>query len=194
MGFAPNPHYQVCTLAACKPIIRRCAKMGDYVIGTGSKKRQRNGYLVFWMRIEEEISLDQYWHDARFKQKKPMMNGSLKVCFGDNIYHKDQSGKYCQEYSFHSNRDGSTHEQNLKDDTGTTDRMLLSKDFAYFGGGGPMIPLSLNQYVHTGRNHLRFSDADAETMVNWLRQQAGVGYVSEPTEWHYVRRRRRLGR
>ena len=45
LGFAPNPFYGVCTLAACKPRIRGHAKIGDYVIGTGSKRKNINGRL-----------------------------------------------------------------------------------------------------------------------------------------------------
>ena len=36
-GAAPNPFWQTCTLAICKPAIRRTSRIGDWVIGTGSK-------------------------------------------------------------------------------------------------------------------------------------------------------------
>jgi hypothetical protein len=35
-GAAPNPFWGLCTLAICKPSIRRVAKEGDWVVGTGS--------------------------------------------------------------------------------------------------------------------------------------------------------------
>ena len=38
-GFAPNPFFSTCTLATCKPKIRRTASVGDWIIGTGSKKK-----------------------------------------------------------------------------------------------------------------------------------------------------------
>ena len=31
-GNAPNPDFNICTLAICKPVIRRCAKVGDIVL------------------------------------------------------------------------------------------------------------------------------------------------------------------
>ena len=67
-GFAPNPFYDFCTLATCKPDIRERATVGDWVIGTGSgaKEKQRNGYLVFAMRVTETMSFDEYWKDIRF--------------------------------------------------------------------------------------------------------------------------------
>ncbi|MBC6697349.1 Nmad2 family putative nucleotide modification protein [Hymenobacter puniceus] len=36
-GDAPNPYGGVCTLAVCKPAIRRTAQIGDWILGTGSK-------------------------------------------------------------------------------------------------------------------------------------------------------------
>jgi hypothetical protein len=32
-GFSPNPFHGYCTLACCKPTIRRTAKEGDWVVG-----------------------------------------------------------------------------------------------------------------------------------------------------------------
>jgi hypothetical protein len=37
-GAAPNPYWEVCTLVICKPVIRRTARAGDSIVGTGSKK------------------------------------------------------------------------------------------------------------------------------------------------------------
>ena len=38
-GLAPNPFGQYCTVAVCKPDIRKSKnlKIGDWIIGTGSK-------------------------------------------------------------------------------------------------------------------------------------------------------------
>ncbi len=48
-GFAPNPFYGYCTLATCKPDIRRGAEVGDWVVGSGSNDRsiRRGGHLVY---------------------------------------------------------------------------------------------------------------------------------------------------
>ncbi len=32
-GFAPNPFHGWCTLACCKPAIRRKARPGDWIVG-----------------------------------------------------------------------------------------------------------------------------------------------------------------
>jgi hypothetical protein len=36
-GAVPNPYWDVCTLVICKSAIRRTAKEGDWIVGTGSK-------------------------------------------------------------------------------------------------------------------------------------------------------------
>jgi len=87
-GFAPNPFFNFCTLATCKPEIRRRAQVNDWVVGTGSKARKRGDRLVFAMRVSEAMTFNQYWADARFKSKRPYLLGSKKVAFGDNIYFK----------------------------------------------------------------------------------------------------------
>lgn len=32
-GFAPNPFHGWCTLAGCKPVIRRTARIDDWIVG-----------------------------------------------------------------------------------------------------------------------------------------------------------------
>jgi len=89
LGFAPNPFHGVCTLACCKPQIRKAAKVGDYVLGTGAVKPKLRGHLTFWMRVDEVVTFDQYWQDRRFRRKKPRMSGTTALRYGDNIYHRD---------------------------------------------------------------------------------------------------------
>lgn len=36
-GFAPNPFHGYCTLATCKPGIRKSAAMGDWVVGMAAQ-------------------------------------------------------------------------------------------------------------------------------------------------------------
>ena len=87
-GFAPNPFYGFCTLATSKRRIRKTATVGDWVIGTGAKANQRDGYLVYAMRVAETMSFNEYWNDSRFLKKRPDMHSSKMKAYGDNIYHK----------------------------------------------------------------------------------------------------------
>ena len=133
-GFAPNPFHGFCTLATCKPRIRKAAKVGDWVMGIGgSTLGGVKGKCIFLMKISEKIGFQNYWDDQRFSLKKPLRNGSRVQMLGDNIYHKSGDGSWIQEDSHHSNPDGSPNTINVKRDTGRNDRVLISNCFIYFG-------------------------------------------------------------
>jgi len=68
-GFAPNPFSGSCTLATCKPEIRRMASVGDWVVGTGSATQNRRGSLVYAMKVAEAMSFNSFWDDPRFENK-----------------------------------------------------------------------------------------------------------------------------
>src|SRR5947208_15629475 len=62
-GAAPNPFGGMCSLAICKPGIRRVAKKDDWVAGLGSKNAPCGNlsvHLVYAMRVEEVLSLREY--------------------------------------------------------------------------------------------------------------------------------------
>src|SRR6266700_5669594 len=131
-GFAPNPVFGVCTLATCKPRIRVVAQIGDWVVGTGSKSRNREKHIVYAMRVTDAMTFTQYWNAPQFQRKKPNLRGSKKQAFGDNIYSRDRvTGRWCQADSHHSLKDGSPNALNVSADTGT-DRVLYSEDFIYW--------------------------------------------------------------
>src|SRR5438034_11308809 len=106
-GFAPNPFFGFCTLATCKPMIRKTAQVGYLIIGTGSKTCGMVGVLVYVMKVAETVTYDQYWEDPRFRVKRPNLRGSLKQAYGDNIYHRNpETCGWIQENSHHSLPDG----------------------------------------------------------------------------------------
>jgi Nucleotide modification associated domain 2 len=184
-GFAPNPFYGTCTLATCKPAIRKRAEVGDWVLGTGSAQRDFAGRAIFLMKVGEIICFDDYWDAPSFDRKRPVMNGSLKQRFGDNIYHHNEVGAWLQEDSRHS-QDGSVNDHNLVRDTATTDRVLMGTDFIYWGDTAPSIPKSLMNFVisHPGYAN-RFADADIDALVNWAYGLGARGQVGDPLEWRW---------
>jgi hypothetical protein len=141
-GFAPNPFHGCCSLATCKPDIRRSADLGDWVMGVGGSRLKATGRCIYLMEVTEVTTLDQYWNDERFLVKRPLRNGSSVMMVGDNIYHRT-GGKvhWIQEDSHHSNPDGSANETNVKTDT-RSERVLLSRRFYYFGSAAPEIDLA----------------------------------------------------
>lgn len=187
-GFAPNPFYGFCTLATCKPDIRRTAEVGDWIIGTGSRSKGREGHLVYAMRVSETMTFDQYWGDARFAWKRPSLHGSLKQAFGDNIYHHEADGGWSQENSHHSMHDGSPNPENVQQDT-RTDRVLISDHFVYWGGEGPEIRAEFRDWngvdVSLGRQGHRcnFPEELVAQLVAWLEAMGMVGYTGRPTDW-----------
>ena len=81
-GFAPNPFYGYCTLATCKPEIRKVADVGDWDLGTGSKSHGSAPHAVFAMLVTETLTFNGYWSDPRFRSKRPNLRGSKKQAFG----------------------------------------------------------------------------------------------------------------
>ena len=65
-GFAPNPFYGICSLATCKPRIRCAANVGDWIVGTGSKKRGRQNFFVYVMRVTDSYTYNEYWNHLGF--------------------------------------------------------------------------------------------------------------------------------
>src|SRR6266567_355065 len=62
-GAAPNPFWGLCTLAICKPIIRRVANIGDWIVGTGSVNspiRDISGKVVYAMRVTQKKTMGEY--------------------------------------------------------------------------------------------------------------------------------------
>jgi hypothetical protein len=188
-GFAPNPFYGWCTLATCKPEIRRTAQVGDWIVGTGSKQRQRDGHLVYAMHVGEVLTLDQYWTEPRFVRKRPNLAGSTKQAFGDNIYHRTSSNEpWQQENSHHSFHDGSPNPSNVTSDT-RTDRVLASTEFVYWGGTGPRIPKKFRLWhghdicARTQGHKVNFPDALVDSFVQWLTASTVQGYAGGPMDW-----------
>lgn len=190
LGFAPNPFHGVCTLACCKPDIRKAAELGDIVIGTGATATGLVNNMVYWMRVDEIINFDQYRMAARFRGKRPDMLAPGKAeRFGDNIYERDtETGLFTQDFSFHSNADGSLNEKNVKRDTGKTDRILIGHEFAYFGNAAPEIPEDLRDLIKKGPFHkCRFKPDRVKAIEAWVMAQPGRGYISKPTHWRFLK-------
>ncbi|NKK45795.1 hypothetical protein [Rhizobium leguminosarum] len=188
MGFSPNPFHGCCTLANCKPVIRRCAKIGDFVLGFGSAKSNIRGKLIYWLQVEEILTYDEYWADARFFIKRSVVNGSHIKFHGDNIYHRDLHGNFIQEPSFHSLPDGSTNYINLNTDTGSTDRMLISKTFGYYGKDAISVPEGLVDIVAIGRGHRTFLNGEVKSRaIEWLLNDTSRGFLGEPSGWSEIK-------
>lgn len=186
IGFAPNPFYGWCTLATCKQDMRRTAKVGDWIIGTGSASHNAVSRLVYAMHIDEVLTFETYWRDPRFSRKRPTRHGNIKRAYGDNIYHHGPSGEWVQEDSRHSLPDGSSNQGHIEKDT-STDAVLASQQFTYWGSRGPAIPQHLREgeldLVHETQAHrCRFPDAVRDAAVDWITSLE-PGVHADPPDW-----------
>lgn len=194
-GFAPNPFYQYCTLATCKPRIRMAVEINDWVVGSGSNDRavRRGGYLVYAMRVTEILDFRAYNKDPRFQSKKPYRRGSRKQSCGDNIYFRNTADtKWEQRDSFHSLPNGNSNPDHIMRDT-SIDRVLVSDKFVYFGGYGPAFPKVLRDFNGTdicrkGIGHQSIRD---QSLINrfekWIQTLNVSGYQAAPFEWRASR-------
>nr|WP_051593683.1 hypothetical protein [Achromobacter sp. DH1f] len=195
-GFAPNPFYGYCTLATCKPSIRRGANLGDWIVGSGSasSRVRRGGCLVFAMRVTETLTIDEYSTDSRFELKKPYRTGSRKQSCGDNIYFRATPKEAWQQRdSFHSSELGTNHPEHVARDTGPN-RILVSNQFVYFGGEGPKFPANLrdSQGRSLCKNGIGLTIFDDPQLIAdfelWIGSLGVSGYQGAPHEWLSLRR------
>ena len=186
-GFAPNPFHGFCSLATCKPAIKRGADIGDLIVGTGSVPHGNSGHLVYIMRVSEVLTFQKYWSDPRFRRKRPALNASTRDAYGDNIY-EPSGASFIQHNSHHSFEDGGTNLFNLNKDTGTNS-VLISDDFVYYGGGGPIVPDNLRDYhgydlcAPTQGHVCRFPPQFVNLVDSWFQALPHRGVMGAPADW-----------
>jgi hypothetical protein len=180
-GFSPNPFEGYCTLATCKPVIRRNANVGDWIVGTGSVKNVGQNKIIYAMKVTEKIDFNEYWNDQRFNCKKSNMNGSFKNRVGDNIYeltdptNKEKFTSWKQHNSYHSKPNG-TEDRYRKNGDLKGIYVLISNTFYYFGENAPIIPDKF-LYAPDIRNKLtgykcNFPKKFIEDFVEWVKEIA----------------------
>lgn len=121
-GFAPHVKNKWLSLACCSRYTREDSKVNDVVLGISGKKMEDvpKHIPIYVMKVNEKLTFDEYFHDKRFKGRV------------DNIY-KLENGKYVQNRK-HDVRSKYTHRHEGVNDAESYDKLLLSKEFQYFGG------------------------------------------------------------
>jgi hypothetical protein len=164
-GFAPNPFGRYCTLACCKPTIRRMAKEEDIIVGSASMGAPNPGHLVYAMRVKEVIPYQQYWRDSRFSAKKPSKKTAIRRR-GDNIWHLDRAGNWqvCP---------GACHDESSRErDTGGVNA-LVATEFFYFGRSALRIPLRFAGMLAQTQGHKNTRDPEKiERFWDWISKAA----------------------
>ncbi|MBM4240884.1 MAG: hypothetical protein FJ150_04390 [Euryarchaeota archaeon] len=163
-GFAPHPSGHYCTLACCKPIIRKTADVGDWVIGTGSKKNVGQNRLIYAMRVSERLTFDMYFRDKRFHIRN------------DSIYYK-KDGKYLQKMNpFHD-------EENMDNDL-KSENVLISDYFYYFGKRAIKLPKEFRTVTHSTQGHkCNFDEKMVINFLQWLEDNYNMGSHGKPYDF-----------
>ena len=188
-GFAPNPFGGICTLAVCKPVIRRAASVGDWVVGTGPKSaelkdRRRNfsGRVVYAMKITDKKTLEEYDEFCRkdLEEKIPNWRSKdLKKKTGDCIYDFSEGGESPAQ------RKGLHNESNMKTDL-SGENVLLSNEFYYFGENPKIMPHYLRTIVPGNRG---FKICKAATLIRnfekWLDDKFELNKINEEPQVQY---------
>ncbi|HEY3443634.1 MAG TPA: hypothetical protein VGK29_22945 [Paludibaculum sp.] len=177
-GFAPNPFFGYCTLACCKPGIRRTANVGDWIVGLTSKGEGNK--IVYFMRVDEVLGVDDYWNDKRFRQKRPRYDKELRLRCGDNIYDPLPNGDFRQLRSMHSDGERERPEKKAKDLGGKN--VLISETFAYFGSKPLPLPQELESLIVARGHRSHFTD-DVKEEVRRLVSQSALGVHAAPHDW-----------
>lgn len=162
-GAAPNPFWGTCTLAICKPVIRRTARVGDWVVGTGSVTTNSAGRVVYAMQVSGTMSMADYdrWTQKQLTQKVPdWVSRDYMLRLGDSIY----------DFSVDppKQRRGVHDSGNVAVDLGG-ERVLISDHFYYFGDQAIALPTELLPIVKQGQGHRSLSNqAYSDAFVGWI--------------------------
>jgi hypothetical protein len=169
-GAAPNPFGGMCTLAICKPGIRRVAKKGDWVVGLGSKNAPSGDLskrIVYAMRVQKTMSLEDYDKTARrkWKHRIPKMDSpDIFRRLGDCIYDYSKSANPRQRRGVHG------HNNKKTDLSG--ENALVSRDFYYFGRNAIKLPRKFHRICHQTQGHRSTSnDEYFARFERWIRKQ-----------------------
>jgi hypothetical protein len=165
-GAAPNPFWGTCTLAICKPVIRRTAVAGDWIVGTGSMKYGFQNKLIYAMRIDSVMPFSEYDRYCKIKlpEKIPdWKSKDLRRRVGDCIY-DFSSGKPVLRKSVHEG------EEIIKRDFRGANA-LLSTHYCYFGSQPIQIKESLLPIVKQGQGHKsKANDPYLGEFVEWIEE------------------------
>lgn len=173
-GAAPNPFWGICTLAICKPAIRRTSRKGDWIIGTGSNNSNLNDSkthdlsdrLVYAMKISDIKTLEEYDKYCRqnFQNKIPRWyDKEWRRRMGDCIYDFSKG-------TDPSMRKGVHNESNREKDLGG-ENVLLSDHFYYFGEEAKKIPIDLKEIIKKNQGHIKIENRDLiEKFETWIKQ------------------------
>ena len=178
-GFAPNPFWGFCTLANCKPAIRRTAKVGDWVVGLSPK--YDGNRIIYAMEVKEVLPYAEYFLDSRFAAKIPdYEKGQVVHKSGDNIYEPLPDGEFRQLQSMHSN--GTEENPCTKAHDLRGKNVLISTKFYYFGSRALRRPSAFD-CLKVGIGHKCLTLEEIISSLLYFISDKPAGVNAPPTHW-----------
>lgn len=150
-GAAPNPYGGICTLVICKPVIRRNAQIGDWIVGTGSKNSpigDISDKVVYTMRVTKKMTMQEYDNCCKKNYPEKMPDWNSKEFFkwvGDCIYDYEDPVNPKIRKGVHS-------ELNQEHDL-SGKFALISNHFHYFGDNPIQLDKRLTPIIHKNQGH-----------------------------------------
>lgn len=175
-GLAPNPFHGYCTLAVCTPNHMGIKPdKGDWIAGFSTKSEGNR--LVYAMQVTETMHFKDYFHDPRFQNKKPRMDGNWKARCGDNFYEFTSEGNPIQHPNpFH------TGENDFRKDI-KNPYVFIAEHFYYFGDKTVSVPDEYRELI-LDRQGCKYS-FDASLVAGflaWLKQNWKPGVCGDPQQ------------
>lgn len=178
-GFAPNPFFGVCTLACCKPAIRKAvgsrllhragrADIGELrsaepgyiqeqniwvvgLAGTSLGDRPRRS-IVYAMQVTDVLDFESYFEE--YPQKRPVRTATTTPAdprwHGDAIYTGNDPAT-ARQLTPCTHSDGDREDEGNKHHDLGGRYVLVSDHFVYFGKDAPYLPIE--ERLHHGRGH-----------------------------------------
>lgn len=175
-GFAPNPFGRYCTLACCKPTIRRKAEKDDVIVGTASARSAKPGHLIYAMRVLDVLPYQTYWADQRFQSRKPTAATAISRR-GDNIWYRE-SGRWRV-------LGGSLHDISHRNrDTGGVNA-VVAREFYYFGCEAIPVDADFKSLLASTQGHKNCREPQTiQRFWDWVTSVAPrTGRIGNPFEF-----------
>jgi hypothetical protein len=149
------------------------AKPEDWFLGV--TPQERGDKIVYAMEVAEVISFEEYDSDPRFDAKKPVMNAPWKQRCGDNLYYRDEEGKWQQRPNpFHDTP--RNRKQDLRHPS-----VFISEHFYYFGENAVRMPLMFADLIWRRQGCKCSHEREVVAgFVNWLQDNFRPGIHGDP--------------
>lgn len=179
-GLAPNPYFDVCSLALCTPNHKNARlEPGDWVVAHSSKGTGQR--LVYAMRLSKVLDMPTYFAD--FPEKRPDPNGTYEQQCGDNLYYRD-GDRWARMPSAEHN----TPHDFAKDRNRRVYLAEGAENYWYFGAASPLPELAgfADRFPWLVKDRHGFSYVREQTRIaaftKWLDQLGKRGLIGQPRD------------